>query len=241
MALFRGGTQPSGSSAGRLIWDLPLRVCHWLLLLAVAGSWLTHKLGPEAFQWHVWLGYTTLVLVFFRVVWGFVGPRHARFSSFVQGVPRVVSYVRALFSKEPQRFVGHNPLGALMVIAFLLLLGAQAISGLFANDEIMSTGPLYGYVSDATSDSLSRLHRQLSELLWIAIGVHVAAIALHASLKRDNLVAPMITGRKRAPWISEQEAIQGSRTMLAMLIVGTGAVLLYWLVSTAPEPSLLLF
>src|SRR5262245_4735895 len=123
---------PVHDAAPRLIWDLPLRVFHWLLVLVIGGSWLAHKIGPGAFTWHVWCGYTTLVLIFFLVVWGFVGPRHARFTDFVRGPATIASYTRALFHTGSPRHAGHNPLGALMVIFFLLLLATQGIAGLFA-------------------------------------------------------------------------------------------------------------
>lgn len=227
--------------AARLIWDLPLRAFHWSLVLAVAGSWMTHKLGPGAFAWHRWCGYTTLVLVFFRVVWGFVGPRHARFADFVRGPSIIGAYTRALFTSRSERYAGHNPLGALMVLLFLLLLAVQGIAGLFANDEILSAGPLYGYVDDGTSDAFSRVHRQLSDVLWIAIGVHVVVVLLYWLVKHDNTIGPMFSGRKRGAWLRPEEEIAGSKPWLALLVLGLGAVLLGVVVATAPEPSILLF
>ena len=226
----------------RLVWDLPVRICHWLLVLAVAGSWLTHKLGPQAFAWHVWCGYTTLVLIFFRVVWGFVGPRHARFASFLRGPAATLKYSGSLFGRTAmQRHAGHNPLGALMVVLFLVLLAVQGATGLFANDEIMSTGPLYGYVSDETSDVLSDWHRELTDVLWVAIGLHVGAVLLYWIVKRQNLVGPMFSGRKPGELLQPGDEIAGSRVWLALVVAGTGAALLYAIVATAPEPSLLLF
>jgi cytochrome b len=225
----------------RLIWDLPLRVFHWLLVVAVAGSWLTHRLGPGSFRWHEWCGYTTLVLVFFRIVWGFLGPRHARFGDFVRGPATVVGYARDLFRARNPLSVGHNPLGALMVLFFLLLLAVQSIAGLYANDEILSAGPLYGYVDDETSDAWSRVHRQLSDVLWVAIGLHVTAVLLYWLVKRDNTIGPMFSGRKRGAWIEAHEEIASSKTWLALLVVGVGAALVALVVATAPEASLLLF
>lgn len=227
--------------AGRLVWDLPLRLFHWLLVVSVAGSWLTHKLGTEAFVWHRWFGYTTLVLVFFRIVWGFIGPRHARFASFVRRASAITGYARSLLSSSTERHAGHNPLGALMVLLFLLLLAAQGAAGLFANDEVLSTGPLYGYVDDPTSDAFARVHRQLSDVLWIVIGVHVVGVLFYWLVKRDNLIVPLVTGRKRGAWLRAEDEIAGSKPWLALLVVGLGAALLYVLIATAPEPSVLLF
>ncbi len=232
----------SDSSDSRLVWDLPVRIFHWLLVLAVAGSWITHKLGAEAFAWHVWCGYTTLVLIFFRIVWGFAGPRHARFASFLRGPGATLRYSGSLLGRgEAQYHAGHNPLGALMVVSFLALLAALGLTGLFANDEIMSTGPLYGYVSDETSDALADWHRELTNFLWLAIGLHVAAVLLYWIVKRQNLIGPMLSGRKPAALLRPGEEIAGSRVWLALAIAGTGAALLYAIVATAPEPSLLLF
>ena len=229
------------ASDSRLIWDLPLRLFHWLLVIAVAGAWITPKLGPAAWRWHLWFGYAALVLVMFRIAWGFAGPKHARFAGFLRGPATVAAYVRGLFGAHEVRYAGHNPLGALMVMAFLLLLLAQGVAGLFANDEVMSTGPLYGYVDDATSDELSRLHRRLTDVLWIAVAVHLAAILLYGWLKRDDLTVPMITGRKRGAGLRADDEIAGSRPWLALMIAGLCAVLLYLVIATAPEPSIYLF
>lgn len=231
----------SHEDSGRLIWDLPLRAFHWLLVLSVAGSWVTHKLGPSAFTWHKWCGYTTLVLIFFRVVWGFVGPRHARFADFVRGPSAIAAYARALFSAQSQRYAGHNPLGALMVLLFLILLATQGIAGLFANDEILSAGPLYGYVDDSTSDAISSVHRQLSNVLWIAIGIHIVTVLLYRVVKHDDTIGPMFSGCKRGAWLRPDEEIASSKPWLALLVVGLGAALLAAVLATAPEPSILLF
>jgi hypothetical protein len=120
-----------------------VRIAHWLFVLCVAGSWLTHQAGVQWFGWHRRFGYATLVLVSFRILWGFAGTRHARFANFLRGPRAVVEYLRRGGAGEP---VGHNPLGALNVVALLALMLVQAITGLFANDEITNTGPFYGWV-----------------------------------------------------------------------------------------------
>ena len=229
-------------NSGLLIWDLPLRLCHWLLAVAVLGSWVTHKIGAAAFTWHVWCGCTVLVLTAFRIVWGFAGPRHARFANFVRGPSSIGRYTRSLFTVgSPQHYAGHNPLGALMVLLLLVLLGVQAAAGLFANDEVVSSGPLYGYVSDATSDAWSRVHRWGAKLIWFAVWLHVAAVFFHVLVKRNNLIAPMITGRKQRVWLAPNEEIASSQVLRAALIAATCAAIVYWLVETAPTPSLILF
>lgn len=225
---------------GRLIWDLPVRIFHWALALGVLGSWITHKL--EAFTWHVWFGYGVLVLTAARIVWGFVGPRHARFASFVRSPPAIARYASSLLRAESApHFAGHNPLGAVMVLAFLALLLLQACAGLFANDDIANTGPLYGYVNDATSDSLARVHKLLAKLIWIAVWLHVTAVLAYALLRRTDLIGPMFTGRKLDAWLTPQDEIAGSQVWRAVLILAVCAALLYCVIATAPEPSLILF
>ena len=224
----------------RLIWDLPMRIVHWTLALAVLGSWITYKI--EAFTWHMWFGYTVLVLTAWRITWGFVGPRHARFASFVRAPVAIARYARSLLQRESaQHFAGHNPLGAVMVLALLGLLLLQASAGLFANDDIPNTGPLYGYVSDTTSDALARVHNLLAKLIWIAVWIHVSAVLAYALLRRTDLIGPMFTGRKLDPWLTTGDEIAGSQLWRALLIAAVCAGILYCVIATAPEPSLILF
>jgi cytochrome b len=223
------------------VWDLPLRLFHWLLVIAVFGCWVTYELGVSYFTWHAWFGYATLVLLLFRLAWGLGGPKHARFAGFPHGPRAWWHHARTLLSRVPEEYAGHSPLGALMIVILLALLLAIAVTGLFANDEIMNTGPLYGHVSDAVSDRLSRLHRGLADWLWIAIAVHVAAIAFYRLVKRQDLVTPMFTGRKRGRWLTSADEIPNSRLLLAALLLGLAALILYIAVITAPEPSIFLF
>ena len=131
-------------SEERRVWDLPVRVFHWALLLAVAGAWCTHAAGVAWVRYHGWCGYTVLVLVAFRLLWGIVGTRHARFTSFVRGPVATLRYAAQLARGTAPHLAGHNPLGAWMVLVLLAALLAQALLGLFGNDEIFNFGPLYG-------------------------------------------------------------------------------------------------
>jgi len=223
------------------VWDLPLRLFHWLLVLAVVGCWITYELGVAYFTWHEWFGYATLVLVVFRLAWGFAGPKHARFSGFLRAPSAWWGHARVLLSRTPEEHAGHSPLGAVMIVVLLALLLVMGVTGLFANDEIMNTGPFYGYVSDTLSDRLSRLHRSLMDWLWVAIAVHVAAIAFYGLAKRQDLVTPMFSGRKRGRWLTPADEISGSKLVLAALLLGLAALILYIAVITAPEPSIFLF
>ena len=231
----------SGESTRRLVWDLPLRLFHWGVVVCVAGAWATAELGVEWFAWHRRFGYSLLVLVAFRVAWGFVGPEHARFSSFVRGPRAVAAYLRGIASREPTQTVGHSPLGALAVLAMLALLAVQALTGLFANDAIFNSGPLYGYVSSALSDRLTSLHKGNFDWLLALIALHLAAIAFYALWKRVDLVRPMITGRKRAADLPPGAGVASQRLWLAVALVAIAALALWWVIETAPAASMSFF
>jgi cytochrome b len=224
-------------SDSRLVWDLPVRVTHWALVLAVAGCWATHYAGVEWFAWHRRLGYTVLVLVVFRIVWGFVGTRHARFASFLRGPRALVAYLR----ERGHATVGHNPLGGLSVLAFLALLLLQAATGLFANDEIMNMGPFYGWIAPELSNRITSLHRASSEWLLVLIGLHLAAVAFYVRVLRKPLVNAMVTGRKPAADVPPGEAITGSRVLLACAIVAALAIALTLAVRAAPVSTIALY
>jgi cytochrome b len=222
----------------RLVWDFPLRAVHWLIALAVAGCWATHYAGVEWFMWHRRLGYSVLVLVVFRIAWGFVGTRHARFTSFLRGPRAIVDYLRG---RAPAPPVGHNPLGALAVVAMLVVLLAQAATGLFANDEIMNAGPFYGWVDPALSNRITGLHRLNSDLLLVLIALHVAAVAWYVAVRRQPLLRAMITGTKPPALVAPEQAIAGSRVVLALVLVAALAGALALALGAAPEASIALF
>lgn len=227
--------------ATRLVWDLPLRLFHWLLAACVMGSWATHEAGVEWFAWHVRIGYLTLVLLAFRIAWGFVGPRHARFGSFLRGPGALLAYLRSLRSGRPARVAGHSPLGGLAVVLMLALLLLQAVTGLFANDEIFNTGPLYGHVSDTQSDALTGLHKRNFDWLLVMVGLHLAAIAFYRLAKQLDLVTPMLTGRKPAAEVPEGEQVDSQRLWLAAVLLALAAGALWRVVATAPPASMSFF
>jgi cytochrome b len=222
----------------RLVWDLPLRITHWLLVITFAGAWATHYAGVQWFTWHRRLGYLTLVLVAFRVLWGFVGTRHARFSTFLRGPAGILAYLRCSGGDAP---AGHNPLAALSVVAMLAALLVQAGTGLFANDEIANAGPFYGWIDPATSNRITGVHELVSNVLLVLVGLHLAAIAWHARVRRRPLVRAMFTGRKAAAQVASQEEIPSSRTALAFLIVVLLGVALAVAIRLAPDATIALF
>lgn len=173
------------------VWDLPTRLCHWLLALSIASAFITGQLGGNLIDWHGRIGIAIVGLIVFRLVWGFVGSSTARFASFVRGPAAIKRYLRGEW-----RGLGHNPLGALSVLGLLAVIAAQAGSGLFANDDIAFQGPLAGLVSEALSNQLSEVHETLIGILIALVVLHLAAIAYYLRVKGDNLVKPMLTGWK---------------------------------------------
>jgi cytochrome b len=173
------------------LWDLPTRLFHWLLLLAVGTAIASGSVGGNWMELHGRAGLAIVALLVFRLVWGFAGNHYARFASFFPLPSRLRSYLRGQW-----RGLGHNPLGALSVLALLGVLSLQVGTGLVSNDEIAFTGPLVSLVSEAMSLRLTGLHHQLSNVLFVLLGLHVAAIFFHLWIKKDNLIRPMVTGFK---------------------------------------------
>jgi cytochrome b len=227
----------SDGEQSRRVWDLPVRIVHWLLVAALVGAYATHKGGVAYFRYHAWCGYAVVVLSAFRILWGFVGTRHARFTSFVRGPRATLRYLRDSIRERHPVHAGHNPLGAWMVVFLLATLFAQGATGMFANDEIFSTGPLYGYVNDATSLALTSWHRRIFDWILIAVLVHVAAVIAHRVLARQDLIGPMFSGRKPAAVVGEHEVITSSRLWLAALLLSAVGGTVGWLVAHAPEAA----
>jgi cytochrome b len=177
------------------VWDLPTRLFHWILVTLMIVQWLTAQ-SNGALQYHVWGGYAVLALVLFRLMWGFAGSDTARFSHFIRGPGAALDYVKALLRGETPLYVGHNPMGGWSILALLTLLLIQAGTGLFANDDITFDGPLSGWVSKSMSNWLTTVHKVNFNLLLLVIAVHISAVLFYLLVKRENLIHPMLTGRK---------------------------------------------
>ncbi len=186
----------NAATVSRLIWDLPTRLFHWVLVVLIALQYATAKFGFLDMDWHFRFGYATLTLIVFRVGWGFFGSQSSRFMQFVRGPAAVVRYVRSQFSTNPQVSIGHNPLGGWSVIVLILSVLIQAISGLFASDGVDTDGPMSEHVASSTVKLFTRIHGWNENVLLALIALHVVAIALYFVLRNDNLLTPMITGRK---------------------------------------------
>jgi len=172
------------------LWDLPTRLFHWLFAAAVIGAIVTDLL--DNITWHSYCGYTALVLVVFRIIWGFVGPHHARFSSFVPSV----SSLKAFLKDQTVSPLGHNPLGALSVIAMLLIVLVQASSGLFTDDEISFQGPLSKFISEDMVKLMNQIHETNHVLVYGIVALHLIAIFYYQRIKKNNLIGPMVYGDK---------------------------------------------
>ena len=159
-----------------LIWDLPTRLFHWLLVVSLLAQYATAEWLDNAIQWHFYIGYFTLFLVVFRIMWGVAGTQYAKFSSFVTGPGRVINYLKTLFDRDSAPSVGHNPLGGWFVIVMLVLVAIQAISGLFMTDDIFLDGPYRQLAGDETLELMNTLHHLAFDLLLYVIALHIGAI-----------------------------------------------------------------
>ena len=179
------------------VWDLPTRLCHWVLAGAVITSVITGKIGGNAMTWHFRCGYLVLTLLVFRLLWGFWGGHWSRFRSFLFAPATLMRYLRNQAAPGEHLDVGHNPVGAGSVFALLFILCAQVGSGLFADDEIASSGPLVKFVSGVTSTLLTGWHKNFGQWIIITLIVlHVGAILFYRFRKGRNLIVPMLTGDK---------------------------------------------
>ncbi len=213
------------------VWDWPVRIVHWSMVLLLIALLITAKIGGDAMAWHMRAGETMLALVLFRVIWGFVGSRHARFSSFVRGPRAVIAYARSIMTPPHELHVGHNPLGGWMVIALLLALLFQTGTGLFTNDDILTDGPLVRLISKDLSDTISSFHRLN---VWIVVALasaHIAAVLFYLFVLKENLIKPMLDGAKTLPATHAGEGSGGAHVVKAAVLFAACAVTVWWVVT----------
>jgi cytochrome b len=213
-----------------LVWDAPTRLFHWLLVALVVSSFLTGRLGGNWMIYHEWCGEAILALLLFRVGWGFIGSVPSRFRTFLTGPPTVFRYALTLFQRDSDHHLSHNPLGGWSVAAMLLVLLVQAGTGLFANDDIATTGPLYKWVGKTVSDRLTSLHHLNHDVIIVLVAVHVAAVLFHLVCKKENLITPMITGVKQWQGPITGDVFQ-QPLWLAALVASIAAGAVYFLVT----------
>ena len=213
----------------RLVWDLPVRVFHWLLVLLIIALYVTAKLGTEWTPWHMRLGKFMIGMLIFRLIWGFIGPRHARFVNFIKGPGSMLKYLKGGMTS-----VGHNPLGAGMVMLMLLLLVVQVSTGLFSTDDIVWYGPFFPAVSHDLAEKLTAIHHLNFKFIEAAIALHLCAIVYYQYVRKEPLVPAMFHGGKPASYVGEHEAIASSQLWKALLVIAVAGGCVYLLLHAAP-------
>ncbi len=208
------------------VWDLPTRLFHWALVLIVFLAWFTGDVLESSMELHQWLGIAMVGLIGFRLTWGLVGSRYARFSQFVAKPAQVKAYL-----KGDWKGVGHNPLGGWSVVVMLLLLTAMVLTGLFANNDADFTAPLAFMVTSDVSSFLTRVHHLVFKLLFVVIGLHILAVFAYKWILGKDLIQPMIDGHKLAESETDESATGGG--WLALILALSVAALAMWGASAA--------
>ena len=217
---------PANARTKIAVWDLPTRLFHWTLVALIAFSWWSAEYHQLTF--HLWAGIAVLTLVVFRLLWGIVGSSTARFANFVRGPAAVRDYLSGTWHG-----IGHNPLGALSVIALLGMVAIEAVMGLFASDEDgLLLGPLSGFVSGETSTEIAELHEDFFNILLVVIGLHVAAILFYWIMKKQNLIGPMLTGK--AALDPDAEPMRPGKWWTAVLCLIAAIAFCRWIIAGAP-------
>ena len=215
------------STTRHALWDLPTRLFHWLIVCGVALSWWSAEM--EYYAVHEWSGYTVIVVVVSRIIWGFIGSRHSRFTDFLVGPARVRDYLKG----RPAASAGHNPLGGWSVLLLLTLLMLQAGSGLFNSDDVLFSGPLYYWGSGEFRDAMGVVHEVAFNALLALVCLHILAVLYHQLRRREKLLQAMVRGSAQGregreapvPW------------WRAVLIVAFVALALWWGLAQAPQPT----
>ena len=209
------------------VWDLPVRLFHWLIVVLVAAAYATWRLNWMV--WHGWIGDLTLALVLFRLLWGFLGSDTARFSQFLTSPRIALQHLRYSFLREPDRQVGHNPAGGWMVLLLLALLLAEALTGIYVANDIADVGPLTGMVPAAAADAIDASHAIIWNVLLAAIALHVLAIAGYAAVKGQDLVRPLITGMKTLPEpVAAPRMASAARATVIFAVSAAAAIFIAW-------------
>jgi cytochrome b len=203
------------------VWDAPTRLFHWALVILLGLSWLSER--QLWMRLHFLCGYAVIALLLFRVAWGFVGSQTARFAQFIRGPLAALRHLAHLRRRAPDTEIGHNPAGGWMVLVMLALLAVQVTTGLFANDDANTEGPLFDYVGKETSDWLSHVHAVNFTLIQFAVALHVLAVLAYLALKHD-LVRPMITGRKHLPATLPAPRLVSPLRAAVLFAIAVGAV-----------------
>lgn len=203
------------------VWDAPTRLFHWLIAVLVAVAYATWRLNWMV--WHARAGETLLALLIFRLLWGFFGSETARFSRFIASPRTAARYLAHVLRREPDRQVGHNPVGGWMVLILLFLLLGETLTGLYVANDVADVGPLTEMSPAPVANTIEALHAILWDALLAAIVLHVLAILAYAAVKGQNLLRPMITGAKLLPASVPAPRIASLSRAALLLAVGAAA------------------
>jgi cytochrome b len=219
------------------VWDAPTRLFHWLLAVLVCAGWATGQLG--ILDVHMRIGESILALVIFRIAWGLAGSRHSRFRDFVVGPRAIRAHMREMLlvlrrgpgGTSSAGKTGHSALGGWMILTMLLVFLAQAGAGLFASDEIMIDGPLNHLAGSAAAKLLTSIHWYGSRLILVLVLAHVAAALFYLLRKRENLILPLITGRKSVPESAAATDTRHASPWLALVLLALSVALVWGIIS----------
>ena len=213
------------------VWDVPLRIFHWGLVLAVFGAWLTAEV-LEDMTLHFYCGYVILALMLFRLVWGIWGPEYSRFSSLQLGIDKFKAYTKTLRSKVSGNHAGHNPMGSWSVVVMLTLLVVQASTGLFSSDDYLS-GPLHHYLEDSLGNLITTIHHSGFTPIKVMVFLHLSAVIYYQWFKGERIIDAMLSGKKQLQ--GDHISIESSRLWLGLAIVLVAAAIVYGIVLLEPE------
>ncbi|WP_175425778.1 cytochrome b/b6 domain-containing protein [Trinickia violacea] len=198
------------------VWDWSVRIFHWSIVSLVIAAYVTSRYNWMT--WHVRLGQLTLTLLIFRILLGFWGSETARFRRLLVRPSVALAYTRRFFSHAGPTYLGHTPGGGWMVVALILVLSTQVLTGLYAYNDVAQVGPLFGIFSADTSNTLVSVHEKLFTLLISFVAIHIAVVALYWIVKRQNLVRPMLTGIQYLPPGFEKPRIISARRALSLFL-----------------------
>lgn len=224
----RADAAPEAPREPVAVWDGPVRVVHWSMVLLFVLLVISGLRGGDALQWHMRFGQALLALVLFRVLWGFVGSRNARFRAFVRGPRAAARYVRSRVRRTPEIHATHNPIGGWMVIALLVAMLVQIGTGLFTNDDILWDGPLAKHVSKETSDALASFHRRFAWVVVTLAALHVLAVVAYLTVFRENLAKAMVDGMKSLPADLADPSAASASSVRAMVLLAVCGIAVWF-------------
>jgi len=209
------------------VWDLPIRIFHWLISFNVIFLLVTGNIGGDWILWHIRAAYLLSGLIIFRILWGIKGSYYARFSSFIVSPIKGFTYLKQIFSGEAEPHYQHNPAGALMVLVLMIALSTQFLAGTVITDDIMWYGPFYQWVSGALAEMGTALHHQME---WVLIGLvilHIAAVMFHQFWLKEKIIQAMIHGKKHRQEQSAKPVVVNRLVLIGILVLS--GIWVYWL------------